>query len=359
MTTPHQSFLLDMSTPQEVLPAADAPPVKPPSSRVRTSSAPRHVRNHLTTATFQRAPPLSPLRTSFHIVNGHSRGKSSSPLSPYPPPPPFMTTSHSAPEAQQKQPPHHRRIHSRNLSVFFPRPGGSLLPTRTIAEDGSQELSIPVDEDAAAPSPDTSSVAVVRGRHGGPITPLGHGFTFGSRPPGSTASSELTTAPRKTSSSSTTSRRGHHHKHSLSHNFFSFLEPTVGLSNNSDSSSSSSPEAELHTQPTPTPISPWNSVTNSITDSAELASTSQGHSHSSSPLTQKPRLSAPLSLSLLQFTLGASLWVRGQQIGSLACTGLGYWVVFDAFGVILGEVVPGWLASSNPKGSSSIRRPYG
>jgi len=348
-----------MSTPQEALPrAADTPAVNP-SSRVRTSSAPQHVRNHLSTATFQRAPPLSPLRTSFHTVNGHSRGKSSSTISPYPPPPSFMTTSHSVPEAQ---PHHHRRIHSRNLSIFFPRPGGSPLPTSTISEDGSQELSIPVHEDAGAP---TSSVAVARSRHGGPITPLGHGFTFGSRPPGS---ADLTAAPRTTSSSSssTTSRRGHHHKHSLSHNFFSFLEPTVdgGLSNNSPNSSSSGSETELHTQPTPTPISPWNLVNNSLTDSA-----------SSPPPIQEPLplpldlsrigLSAPLSVSFLQFTLGASLWVRGQQIGSLACTGLGYWVVFDAFGVMLSEVVPVWLASSNSKGSSSsmvkknIRRPYG
>ena len=114
----------------------------------------------------------------------------------------------------------------------------------------------------------------------------------------------------------------------------------------------------------PTPISPWSLVNNSVADSA-----------SSPPPFQEPLplplnlsrigLSAPLSVSFLQFTLGASLWVCGQQIGSLACTGLGYWVVFDAFGVMLGEVVPVWLASSNSKGSSSsmgrkkITRPYG
>ncbi|KAG2746914.1 hypothetical protein P692DRAFT_20835473 [Suillus brevipes Sb2] len=52
-----------------------------------------------------------------------------------------------------------------------------------------------------------------------------------------------------------TARRGHHHKHSLSHNFFSFLDPAR----------QPQPEAkseELHTAPTPAPMSPWSPVSN-------------------------------------------------------------------------------------------------
>jgi len=44
---------------------------------------------------------------------------------------------------------------------------------------------------------------------------------------------------------------------------------------------------------------------------------------------------------VLQFYLGALLWVRGQVIGSLACTGLGYWVVFDAFSIAVGGPLVG------------------
>ncbi|KAG1763001.1 hypothetical protein EV702DRAFT_1051999 [Suillus placidus] len=39
---------------------------------------------------------------------------------------------------------------------------------------------------------------------------------------------------------------------------------------------------------------------------------------------------------IVQFCLGGLVWVRGQAIGSLACTGLGYWVVFDTFGISVG-----------------------
>jgi hypothetical protein len=46
-----------------------------------------------------------------------------------------------------------------------------------------------------------------------------------------------------------------------------------------------------------------------------------------------------------QFLLGTWLW-HGQHIGSLACTGLGYWLVFSAFGVWLGSVLPSWLGFS-------------
>src|ERR1700729_423633 len=65
-----------------------------------------------------------------------------------------------------------------------------------------------------------------------------------------------------------------------------------------------------------------------------------------SPLSPTLILNLPLAFyaTLAQFLLEAWLWVSGQQIGSLACTGLCYWVVFDAFGVGLGGGLPGFLA---------------
>jgi len=64
-----------------------------------------------------------------------------------------------------------------------------------------------------------------------------------------------------------------------------------------------------------------------------------------------------ITASLGQFTLGAWLWVTGQGVGSLACTGLGYWVVFDAIGVAVSKVLPVYLRRPAP--NPSIRRPFG
>ena len=157
-------------------------------------------------------------------------------------------------------------------------------------------------------------------------------------------------------------RRGHHHKHSLSHNFFSFLEP-------------GGPQGELQTQPTPTPVSPWNPISpfpfeksssGSSIDSLSPVESTNGiglgvHTGEHSPILPRhaPPDIDPLAAvaAIGQFVLGATLWVVGQQIGSLSCTGLGYWVVFDAFGVGLARVLPGYLA--RPEAQAGMRRPYG
>ena len=191
-----------------------------------------------------------------------------------------------------------------------------------------------------------------------PITPLGQGFTFGEKPPSNYPSPELMTAPR--SASSTTSKRGHHHKHSLSHNFFSFLDPGAG--------GPLAHEDDLHTQPTPIPVSPWGPISSLPPDSAALSQSGFNipAKHPNTEYLEEPEKmsSTALTVSIAQFMLGAYLWVTGQQVGSLSCTGLGYWVVFDSFGVALKDVVPGWLTSSSASGSAAkerekIRRPYG
>jgi hypothetical protein len=63
-----------------------------------------------------------------------------------------------------------------------------------------------------------------------------------------------------------------------------------------------------------------------------------------------------LTFGVAQFLLGALVWVEGQKCGSLSAAGFGYWVVFDAFGVILAKVLPRLLARNSSQGSS---RSYG
>lgn len=379
-----------------------------PPTRTRTHSTPHHFGNGRTPSltpasagpyrtSFAPRGLASPLRSTFSAplppqMNGHSRIRSiSTPFSPVSPSPlsvsfpaiynsslsppttsysPKMSTSHSAPdplqhtEGQPAHPKHnrrHSRMHSRNLSVFFPRQD-SLQPS-TISEDGSQEVELVEEEAPLIPSAGSSvsmpsSGSRTRNSGRAPITPLGQGFTFGAKPPSDYPIPELMTAPR--SASSTTSKRGHHHKHSVSHNFFSFLDPGAGgpLVN----------EDDLHTQPTPIPVSPWGPISAIPPDSAAPAYSgfSIPVKHPNAEQFEEPEKisSAALTASIAQFMLGAYLWVTGQQVGSLSCTGLGYWVVFDSFGVALKDVVPGWLTSSSTSGSATkerekIRRPYG
>ncbi|KAJ6618802.1 hypothetical protein B0H10DRAFT_2028031 [Mycena sp. CBHHK59/15] len=309
-----------------VTPPADAEPpplmaAPPPRSRVlSTPAGSRHQRNVSisglppnigqpppSAGPYRTAYPTSPFRTTF---SSHSRTRSfSSPFSPPLPSPlststsfsdqitaPPLPTSHSAPD-NVESPKHsrrHSRLHSRNLSVFFPRPGA--LPQSTIDEDGGQELEVPPT--------------------------LGANFTFGGRP-----SNVLPTPPPLTPTSSA-SRRGHHHKHSMSHTLFSFLEPHE------------QPPLQLQTQPTPIPVSPWMPISPFVAERKPPPEIDQ-------PPTSAP--TPPLAVAVLQFLLGATLWVSGQQSGSLAVTALGYWAVFDAIGVAVPRL---HLKASRPYGTA-------
>ena len=320
----------------------------------------------------------------------------------------------------------HARIHSRNLSVFFPRPGAT---TTTIAEDGAQEISVlPFDHggynssdyddhahrqghDRAKQSDENSNgndngPSRTRHRPKQPLTPLGQGFTFGLKPPPAQPGAESTSSSHsspgvgsnlspplpqneqrmRTLSSSSLSvggsrtRRGHHHKHSLSHNFFSFLEPgTTGLPHGARETGKSEKETELHTQPAPVPVSQWSafshghshshSLANGHLDTHSHASHSRSHTHSDYHYHPTQRTSTiRQTASLIQLALGATLWVRSQQVGSIACTGIGYWVVFDAIGVFLGGYGEGRRGRKRTldvgkidqeKELEMIRQPYG
>ena len=278
-----------------------------PSSHSRTKS--------LSTNSREFSPPLpSPLSKEF-----------SPRRSMFPPESPSLKTfafpqSVSAPDMQRslssEQPSTskrhtHNRIHSRNLSVFFPRPG--TLPQPTIEED-SADIPAPVTTMRERPSNDG----------------IRAGFKFGGSPP--TSDNSLTPS---SSSGSRPSRRGHHHKHSMSHNFFSFLEPG---SQRSDTVPSSGPP----------------SASSTMTDFADSVAP---------PLVIPTTPVAPtvhrfaVVLCAVEAILGAIVWVTGQQTGSLSCTGLGYWVVFDSFGVAFSQIIPGYLARDSMQ--SRGRRTYG
>lgn len=326
-----------------------------------------HSRARSVSGPFSPSSP-SPLATSFSITQSSSYPPNSYPnganasngvdLSTSPTRTRMSLNGSAAPQMpsmnSQAHTRRHSRLHSRNLSVFFPRPGS--LPSTTIDEDGAQEVDF-----AGSPSYSStlsSEEGVIMPTASSPAAgqrTFREGFTFGARAPGS-GDAVSPSIP------SGASRRGHHHKHSLSHNFFSFLEPGA-------------PSGELHTQPTLTPVSPWNPISpfpseKSLSINSQLDSLSpeetNGHafgfaSREKSPIGRintEPRVDLSATLvSAVQFVLGASLWVVGQQIGSLSCTGLGYWVVFDSFGVCLGRVLPGYFTRPDPH--SSKQRFYG
>ncbi|KIY53873.1 hypothetical protein FISHEDRAFT_63224 [Fistulina hepatica ATCC 64428] len=235
----------------------------------------------------------------------------------------MVASTSSGPEARR-----HARLHSRNLSVFFPRPGMNAMSE----DDDRPEAPVSTIPSAG------SSVRIPGSKP--PITPLGANFTFGTRPPSlvlerQQAASPLPPLMGSKTGPSTPSRRGHHHKHSVSHNFFSFLEPgassapaTGGFSMDR-ATQTASPRAQVPSPVTPSPF------TDTEVPGALVGAT---------------------SMAGAQFLLGAWLWVAGQQVGSLACAGLGYWVVFDAFGVGIASVLPCYLRTQK---QDKARRYYG
>ncbi|KAI0703022.1 hypothetical protein BC835DRAFT_1078291 [Cytidiella melzeri] len=321
------------------------------------SSHNSHSRTRSVSGPFSPSTP-SPLATSFPIPQSISypppglASGSSTVVIGSPPKGRGLSNGNGVPSTSVSNSPahtrRHSRLHSRNLSIFFPRPGS--LPVTAIDEDGAQEVdfssspsySSTYSSDDGVLMPSSSSPAPGQ-------RSFREGFKFGARPPGSTSDQEA--AP----DASQTTRRGHHHKHSLSHNFFSFLEPGGGYE-------------DLHTQPTLTPVSPWNPISpfpvqksssiHTQVDYTYPADSMKGHGlgviqRDDSP-TAHPRAppeidTTAFAMAIVQFVLGASLWVAGQQIGSLSCTGLGYWVVFDSFGVCLGHVLPGYVAKLESK----------
>ncbi|WVQ63104.1 uncharacterized protein L199_001255 [Kwoniella botswanensis] len=220
-------------------------------------------------------------------------------------------------------------IHARNLSLFFPQPGNP-IPQRP---NGSPLL-------MESPVQPTESLIPSAGGERNVFGGTGN-WSFGQAAAPQDENGLQTPEGVKRSK-----RRGHHHKHSLSHNFFSFLDPTQ---TNPTLATSPSPKPPTTPGPeaTPAPV-PMPSLGVSALSAA---------SPTLSPLPPSksdPRKQFLLSFAILEFLIGAGLWVEGQMSGWRSLAGVGYLVVFDALGVAV-EMV----ARQQGQGWNSIRRPYG
>lgn len=218
----------------------------------------------------------------------------------------------------------HSRIHERNLSAFFPRPGQR-------AEGYGDAFADPHATNQPNSAPDGVS-------NGVSIDKL-------DRSSGDDVSRKI-------------ARRGHHHKHSVSHNFFSFLGP-------SDASFASPQRVEqLHSSSRvtqPMHASPTFDALPSIAGKGSLDVLALAIRH----LPFRSHLA--LTVSLAELSVGAALWIAGQNHESLATTGLGYLVVFDGLGCLSSVLLEGnagargWLEARTRllRGGTVIRMPYG
>lgn len=242
----------------------------------------------------------------------------------------FVVPNHSTPLSRGEHARKPSRIHERNLSTFFPRPG-------QVGEGYGDAFDDPHGPGHVAGVQDVPSAA---------------GDAFVDDPSGK----------------GKVGRRGHHHKHSVSHNFFSFLDPTQtnpDLSRPSPNSPSSPSSAPFHS-------------TRDAFAATDLPAPSQllrsKYAHLPGPLrlVVLAALYLPLStqcalvLSIAQIALGATLWVTGQAGESLATTGLGYLVVFDGMGGLSKVLVEGgrgvdrlWALLGGGKAESVVRLPFG
>ncbi|BEJ11492.1 hypothetical protein CspHIS471_0109140 [Cutaneotrichosporon sp. HIS471] len=223
----------------------------------------------------------------------------------------YMPPSPSEKPTRSFEPTPQHGLHTRNLSAYFPHPG---MPAR-------------------APSPTPAQPA------GDSVIPDADKSAFG-------ASADYTAPPAEESAERprTSKRRGHHHRHSLSHNFFSFLDPT---------------QTNPHVPHTPPDNSPTIPITLSLADdkpqpvSMDVASSPA--TLSPMPTGKKdPQAQALTSFAVIEAVLGIGLWVEGQMSGWRCLTAAGYLVVFDAMGMGVNL-----FARTDRLGWRSLRRPYG
>ncbi|KAK4049868.1 hypothetical protein OIV83_003924 [Microbotryomycetes sp. JL201] len=199
----------------------------------------------------------------------------------------------------------HSRIHERNLSAFFPRPGQAAVGYGDVFQDPHR-----------ARDPDTNQVQNVP---------------------------DATSSPEKQPPARQLGRRGHHHRHSVSHSYFSFLDgPTTDSSRSQLPGNASTRRVESR----PTQITHL-----SAHDKVSLAKR----------LARLPlRHRFAFVVAILQFIIGSSLWVSGQNRESLAVTSFGYFVVFDGLGGLGAVLIDG---TSGVPGmfniEQSLRRPFG
>ncbi|KAL0253517.1 hypothetical protein I308_100889 [Cryptococcus tetragattii IND107] len=262
--------------------------------------------------------PVSPAWQSMDspTSNQYSPGRKRQSIHRFPLQSNLEVPSPLGPKSRRFEPTPNHGIHSRNLSLFFPQPGS--IPPPKAASQGlipSPELG----ETTLIPRADSSNEKKMFNGAGN--------WSFGQARPETAGSGGLLTPD---------------HKHSLSHNFFSFLDPTQ--TNPSLSSNKSSAKGPSNTDATPTSV-PMPRLPSSATTQSLSPLPSSKLDHYSRFL---------LSFAFLEFIIGAGLWIEGQMSGWRCLAGVGYLVVFDAMGVAVSMV-----GRKEGAGWSSIRKPFG
>ncbi|SPO30418.1 uncharacterized protein UTRI_06348 [Ustilago trichophora] len=311
----------------------------------------------------------------------------------------------------------HSHIHSRNLSVFFPRPGteaeaesdavkarehfeqqqpqrqdvppasaastSSATGTNTSSSDSKvhrrgnsgNRPQITVSTDASTLSPRSASFAALTANQNTTTNDNNKNSHSKLGAPDHHLGGDLSPSPTK-------SRRGHHHRHSVAM-LDSGLSPIAANKQNGGhgmerSTSSTSWNSDVsYSAPFDDHHHSHNHSHSHNHDSNHSHIHSHGHKHrrslhvrTVSALGHIPQASRPLLLfGISHFGLGAALWMAGQEVDSLSATGLGYLVVFDAMG-ILSSALSDWAleweqhASDQRRRSgktegTTMKRPYG
>lgn len=293
----------------------------------------------------------------------------------------------------------HSHIHSRNLSVFFPRPG-----TEAEAEADAAKAREQLEQTARSTAACTSYTAGTTSSD----SKVHRRAASGNRPQITVSTEPATLSPRSASlaaltanqqqshtrqletpnhlggdlsPSPTKSRRGHHHRHSVAM-LDSGLSPVSAMHNGHamERSTSSTSHNSDHSYPSPLDVGLGHHHAHAHAHAHDHGQNHRhAHSHQHrrslhartvSALAHIPQASRPLLLfGISHFGLGARLWMAGQEVDSLSATGLGYLVVFDAMG-ILSSAISDWALeweqhasdlrrrNGKPEGAT-MKRPYG
>ncbi len=132
----------------------------------------------------------------------------------------------------------------------------------------------------------------------------------------------------------------------MSHNFFSFLDPT---------------QTNPYVPPPPSDHSPTPTIPITLSPADDkpqpvpMDVASSPATLSPLPSSKKdPQAQALTSFAVIEAVLGIGLWVEGQMSGWRCLTAAGYLVVFDAMGMGVNL-----FARTDRLGWRSLRRPYG
>ena len=301
-------------------------------------------------------------------------------------PPPSSSQQMTAAERREHSR-RHSRVHSRNLSVFFPRPEQQGLPGyQTHEHDNEEEDGVNASVAVDIPGAETR----------------GWGFSNKQMPTRANQQASQQYLGQSDESAMPNSRRGHHHRHSMSHNLFPFID-TNGSHASAPGSASGSPRRISSSSLSPShamngaksPLSPSSTLSTPRSVPALSSSVSSRHRHSSSDPSLIPSISLrnkyshlpspvrfgvavafhlpiltqiALAASAAEIALGASLWITGQSGESLAVTGLGYLVVFDGMAALSSVLVEGnargterlWdIMQGRRAADNGVRYPFG